>query len=187
MEERYPLKEDLVNYQGKWTNSESGIQYLRELAVVEEIYRSLDSNQAPKDPDEVHCMWSMWWEFLWSTPSSYTSTLALMSWAGIKAPTVGRLARQLQQFKENLSSTPTLQACVSAGERLSQQLLLFKDSMSSSSPKAAIISAVLCSRGKALWAHFHATLSFCLHDHKEDMRRWDGEPTSSLEAGVCEL
>ena len=31
------------------------------------------------------------------------------------------------------------------------------------------------------------TLWFYLRDHREDMRKWDGKPTSTLEARVCEL
>ena len=32
-----------------------------------------------------------------------------------------------------------------------------------------------------------ATLWFYLHDHREDMRKWDGKSTLTLEARVCEL
>ncbi|GAB0209328.1 hypothetical protein GRJ2_003398500 [Grus japonensis] len=53
MKARYPLKEDLVNYQGKWTTVEEGVQHLRDLAVVEVIYSKLDNNQASKHPDDV--------------------------------------------------------------------------------------------------------------------------------------
>jgi len=31
------------------------------------------------------------------------------------------------------------------------------------------------------------TLWFYLHEHREDMRKWDAKPTSTLEARVCEL
>ncbi|KAK4827542.1 hypothetical protein QYF61_018886 [Mycteria americana] len=37
----------------KWTNIEGGIQYLRELAMLEVICNNLDDNQASKDPDEI--------------------------------------------------------------------------------------------------------------------------------------
>ncbi|KAK4806974.1 hypothetical protein QYF61_027341 [Mycteria americana] len=67
-------KEELVNYRGKWTTAEEGVQYLRELAVVEVIYSDLDNNQASKDPDEVQCMRSMWRTFpasqLWIGPAN---------------------------------------------------------------------------------------------------------------------
>ncbi|KAK4811035.1 hypothetical protein QYF61_015739 [Mycteria americana] len=55
MKERYPFKEDVVYRPGKWTTMEKGIQYLRELAVLEVIYGDLDHEQLPKDPDEVQC------------------------------------------------------------------------------------------------------------------------------------
>ncbi|KAK4825473.1 hypothetical protein QYF61_027628 [Mycteria americana] len=65
---KYPFKEELVNsygiynsaLQSKWTTIEGGIQYMRELAVVEVTYNNLDDDQAPKDPDEIRCTWSMW-------------------------------------------------------------------------------------------------------------------------------
>lgn len=91
MKEGYPLKEDLINCQSKWTTTENGIQYPRDLAVGEVIYSSLDDNQASKDTDEVQCMRSVWWNFVWSAPPSCASTLVLMSWPDIKAPAVGRL------------------------------------------------------------------------------------------------
>ncbi|GAB0209890.1 hypothetical protein GRJ2_003454700 [Grus japonensis] len=57
---RYPFKEDLANYQGKWTTTDKGIQYLRELAVLEVIYDDLYNDEISKDPDDVLCIWAMW-------------------------------------------------------------------------------------------------------------------------------
>ena len=39
--ERYPFKEDVLFHPGKWTTMEKGIQYLRQLAVLEVVYRPL--------------------------------------------------------------------------------------------------------------------------------------------------
>ncbi|KAK4824465.1 hypothetical protein QYF61_015863 [Mycteria americana] len=55
MKERYPFKEDVIYHPGKWTTTERGVQYLRELAVLEVIYDDLDNKQLSKDPDEVKC------------------------------------------------------------------------------------------------------------------------------------
>ena len=55
MKGRYPYKEELVCLPVKWTTMEKGIQYLRELAVREVIYRDLDNEQISTDPDEVKC------------------------------------------------------------------------------------------------------------------------------------
>ncbi|KAK4806940.1 hypothetical protein QYF61_027307 [Mycteria americana] len=59
VKDRYPFKEELANSQSKWTTIEGGIQYLRELAMVEVIY-NLDDDQVSKDLDEIRCMGSMW-------------------------------------------------------------------------------------------------------------------------------
>ncbi|KAK4814672.1 hypothetical protein QYF61_024979 [Mycteria americana] len=48
-----PFKENVVYHPGKWTTMEKGIQYLRELAMLEVIYGDLDKKQLAKDPDEV--------------------------------------------------------------------------------------------------------------------------------------
>ncbi|GAB0209798.1 hypothetical protein GRJ2_003445500 [Grus japonensis] len=48
---RYPFKEDLVNSPGKWTTADEGIQYLRELAVLEVIYSDLDDEEVSKDKE----------------------------------------------------------------------------------------------------------------------------------------
>ncbi|GAB0189163.1 hypothetical protein GRJ2_001381600 [Grus japonensis] len=58
--ERYPFSEDVVCWPGKWTTMETGIQYLRELAVREMVYYDLDNAQLPTDPDEVQCTQPMW-------------------------------------------------------------------------------------------------------------------------------
>ncbi|KAK4810606.1 hypothetical protein QYF61_007343 [Mycteria americana] len=49
MKERYPFKEDVIYRPGKWTTMEKGIQYLRELAVLEVVYGELDDKRLPKD------------------------------------------------------------------------------------------------------------------------------------------
>ena len=43
VKDTYPFKEELVNSQSKWTTIEGGIQYLRELAMVEVMYNDLTS------------------------------------------------------------------------------------------------------------------------------------------------
>ncbi|KAK4828829.1 hypothetical protein QYF61_000886 [Mycteria americana] len=55
MKEIYPFKEDVIYCPAKWTTVERGIQYLRELAMLQGIYGDLDDEQLPKDPDEVQC------------------------------------------------------------------------------------------------------------------------------------
>ena len=126
-QERYPFKEELVCLPGKWTTMEKGIQYLRELAVREVIYKDLDDSQTSTDPDEVQCTRPMWRKFVQSAPSSYASSLAIMAWKEDEEPTVDEVAKQLQQYEESLSSS--LQACVSAVEKLSEEVHQLKESL----------------------------------------------------------
>ena len=60
MRARYLFKEDLVNSSGKWTTADEGIQYLRELAVLEVIYSALDDDEVSKDPEDVVCIRATW-------------------------------------------------------------------------------------------------------------------------------
>ncbi|KAK4828889.1 hypothetical protein QYF61_001447 [Mycteria americana] len=80
MKERYPFKEDVLYRPGKWTTMERGIQYLRELAVLEVIYGDLDNEQLSKEPDEVWCTRPTWWKLVRSAPESYANSLAILTW-----------------------------------------------------------------------------------------------------------
>ncbi|GAB0203749.1 hypothetical protein GRJ2_002840500 [Grus japonensis] len=51
---------DSQQLEGKWTTADEGIQYLRELAVLEVIYSDLDDDEVSKDPEDVECMRAMW-------------------------------------------------------------------------------------------------------------------------------
>lgn len=66
---RHLFKGDFVNYQGKWTTSEEGIQHLRELAVPEVIYSDLDDNQVSKDLNDLLCVCAMWRKVVQNTPA----------------------------------------------------------------------------------------------------------------------
>ena len=141
-------------------------------------------NHRPTDPDELQCTASMWRKFVRSTPSSYANSLAVVNWKGKDAPTVDEVAVRLQQYEESLSSS-----LVSAVEKLVKQL---EKNMSYSPPVRASVSAIKGKRFSAQEREYRGytpwgTLWFYLRDHGEDMRKWDGKPTSSLEARVCEL
>ncbi|XP_066841063.1 olfactory receptor 14C36-like [Anser cygnoides] len=72
---------------------ERGIWFLRELAMLEVIDSNLDNKQLSKDPDEVKCTRPMWQTFVHSAPSSYASSLAVMTWKDQEEPTwMNRLA-----------------------------------------------------------------------------------------------
>ncbi|KAK4818034.1 hypothetical protein QYF61_004158 [Mycteria americana] len=59
---RYPFKEDAICHPSKWTTMERGIQYLRELAVLEVIYGDLDNEQLSEGPDEAKCTQPLCWK-----------------------------------------------------------------------------------------------------------------------------
>lgn len=46
----------MLCHPGKWTTMDRGIQYLRQLAMLKEIYDDLDNEQLSKDPDKAKCI-----------------------------------------------------------------------------------------------------------------------------------
>lgn len=69
-----------------------GIQYLRQLTMLEEIYGHVDNKQLSKDPGEVKCTQPVRWKFVWDAPLSYINSLAVMAWKDDKGQMVDKLA-----------------------------------------------------------------------------------------------
>ena len=171
VKERYPFKEDVICRPSKWTTMEKGIQFLRELAVLEVIYDDLNNEQLPKDPDEVKCTRPMWRKFIRSSPSSYANSLAVITWKDGEEQTVDELASQLRQYEESLSSS-----LVSAVEKLSREIQQLREDKSYSPPVPTSISAIRSQRSFAQEREYkgytpRGTLWFYLRDHGEDMRK----------------
>jgi len=129
----------------------------------------------------------MWRKFVQSAPSSYANSLAVVNWKGKEAPTVDEVAIRLQQYEESLSFS-----LVSTVEELSREVWQIKENITYFTPIWASISAIRDWRFSAQEREYRGytprgTPWFYLRDHREDMRKWDGKPTSSLEARVREL
>ncbi|KAK4810453.1 LOW QUALITY PROTEIN: hypothetical protein QYF61_004233, partial [Mycteria americana] len=164
------------SHPGKRTTMENNIQYLRELAVLEVIYGDLDDEQLSNI--QMKCTRPMWWKFVRSTPASCANSLAILNWKDGEGPTVDEAASQIQEYEESLSSSLVL-----AVEKLSRKVQrLEEDSIS------AIRSQRSSAQGRGYRGYTpQGTLWFYLCDHGEDMRKWDGKPTSTLEARVREV
>ncbi|GAB0195093.1 hypothetical protein GRJ2_001974600 [Grus japonensis] len=120
-------------------------------------------------------------------PSSYANSLAVIDWKSEEAPTVDEVAGRLRQYEESLSSS-----LISAVEKLSQDIRQLKEDISYSPPAQTRIAAVRSKRFSAPERGYGAytprgILWFYLRDHGEDMRKWDGKPTSTLRARVRDL
>jgi len=86
------------------------------------------------------------------------------------------------QYEESLCSS-----LISAVQKLSREFHQFKEDMSYSPPVQTSISAIRSKRSFLRGRQYRGytpqgTLWFYLHDHGEDMRKWDGKPISTLEA-----
>ncbi|GAB0208519.1 hypothetical protein GRJ2_003317600 [Grus japonensis] len=126
-------------------------------------------------------------KFVQSAPSSYTNSLAVIDWKSEEAPTVDEVADRLRQYEESLSLS-----LVSAVEKPSREFQQFREDLSYSLPVQTSVSAIWSKRSSAQERGYRGhtprgTLWFFLPDHVEDMRKWDGKPTSILQARVHEL
>ena len=124
---RYPFKGDIVCRSNKWTTTEKGIKYLREMAVQEIIH---SNPQTIVDPDEAPSTRPLLWKFLQSAPSTYAHSLAIFTLVQKdRAVTVGEVANKLRQLEDSISSS--LQACVSAVEKLTEKSFWMEDRFNS--------------------------------------------------------
>ncbi|GAB0209016.1 hypothetical protein GRJ2_003367300 [Grus japonensis] len=152
---------------------ERGIQYLRELAVREMVYYDPDNTQLPTDPDEVQCIQPTWRKFVWSTPSSYANSLAVMDWEDKEESTVEKMASRLWQYEESLSSS-----LVSTVEKLSWEVQQLEENMSYSPPVWTSISAIR--RGSQQLTVLEAEVSLTGNE-------WEKHPTVTGPEDPCIL
>ncbi|GAB0208044.1 hypothetical protein GRJ2_003270100 [Grus japonensis] len=156
---------------GKWTTADEGIQYLRELAVLEVLHSDLDDDEVSKDPEDVLCTWAMWRKVIQSAPVSYSNIFAVMYYPDLDTPTVEKVSSWLQNFEENLCTSSPLWASVLAVR---------------GTPRNQSSPAPVRGKGSPRFMP-HGALWFFLRDQGEDVRKWDGEFTFKLEARICEL
>ncbi|KAK4815633.1 hypothetical protein QYF61_005195 [Mycteria americana] len=123
----------------------------------------------------------MWRKLVQSTPALYANSLAILTWKDEEGPTVDEVASQLWEYKESISSSLVL-----AVKKLSGEVQQLKEDT------PHLISAIRSQLSSAKERGYRGytprgTLWFYLHDHREDMRKWDGKSTLTLEARVLEL
>ncbi|RMB94834.1 hypothetical protein DUI87_28637 [Hirundo rustica rustica] len=195
--DRYLCKEDLQVHQGKWSTMEQGIRCLRELAVLEIIFS--EDERFPKSPDDVQCTSQMWLRFARLGPEMYSRYLATLQWREGEDK-VGVLVNKLRiyedtvtaPFRTHVSSVETrlaeqVRSLIEEGhQKLKKEL---KEEIYHISPEPTRVSAIRSRYPPARERGYtpRGNLWSFLREHGEDMRNWDGKPTSSLAARVREL
>lgn len=58
--ERYSFKDDLIGHPSKWNAMEKGTRCLKELAVLDAIYKDSNNKQPRVDPYDVQCTQLSW-------------------------------------------------------------------------------------------------------------------------------
>ena len=95
---------------------DDGIQYLRQLVVLEVIYGELDNGEVSKDPEGILSMQAMWRKVTQNVPASCTNSLAAGYCLHTDIPTVKRASSWLQNFEEGLHPSSSLQASALAAK-----------------------------------------------------------------------
>ncbi|RMC22373.1 hypothetical protein DUI87_00686 [Hirundo rustica rustica] len=180
-----------------WKTLEEGIQQLREVAVLEVLFRR--GGQHDNDPDKVRCTGQMLWNLATLRPSQYATYIATIH-PDNNRETVGSVANKLRNYKSIISSP--VQAQVSAvakelreeiREKMEEVTEKMEEMMRKNSSHVAPVRVtgprVRAQQPPARERGYtpRADLWYFLRDHGEDMGRWDGKRTSALAAWVREL
>ncbi|KAJ7418802.1 hypothetical protein BTVI_27377 [Pitangus sulphuratus] len=101
VKELYPAKNHLFVPRDVWWNLEEGVQYLRELAVLQVLYDEAGREEFPLDPGRAFCTFHTWHWLRESAPCRYSGTFPAIGWSA--RLTVNRLATRLCQYHQELS------------------------------------------------------------------------------------
>jgi len=122
IKEKYPFKDNLMPEKKKWTDTEKGIHYLREYAVVEMLQSPIfipDEPDQGHDPERVRHTPNLWRIFTKTAPGRYASTFAAIYGRGERRPLINEVINKLQDFELHLKP---LRACVSAITKVAEKL-----------------------------------------------------------------
>ncbi|PKU32206.1 hypothetical protein llap_17491 [Limosa lapponica baueri] len=138
------------------------------------IFSDLDDLQTSLDPDALQITRPVWRKRVWSAPAAYANVLALFCWRDDEAPMVGDMDAPMQHYANNLLSAP--QATVSVLKKsFGKANVSVGDKRSPTKP------------GREKQSTPRHILWSTLRNQGENMRNWDGKPTSALQTRVREL
>ncbi|XP_051647279.1 uncharacterized protein LOC127472742 [Manacus candei] len=213
--QRFPFKDYLPCPVRKWTKLEDAIQYLRELALLELMYEDPHYDPVTDDPEVAICTMPMWKKIIQGAPASYVHTLTGVMLPNMPETPVSMLCTVLRHMKETIESRNEFSRDYSdpsyrqrperdepygrfdyeddygdhrdrryrnrSADRSRPRSRSWSRSRSRSPSVTRRRSENPKRRSKRneLWSYLRA--------HGENMSKWDGEPTSRLEARVKEL
>lgn len=126
-----------------------------------------------------------------STPTACANPLATFFWKGDTPPTVGDVSWQCWEYEESIPSS-IIAAAEKLTGKLTHEFQQFRENVSYSLPVQACISTI---DSRCLFAQRRGYRRYTpwgtpwlyLWNHGEHMREWDGQPTLILDAQVQDL
>ncbi|KAJ7414759.1 hypothetical protein BTVI_40275 [Pitangus sulphuratus] len=164
----YPFKEYLTSSPGKWMTAEGGVQYLRELAMLELIYCNPDYFDI-LDPANLPCTNPMWRKVIKGVPAPYVNCLISVFHPKGDKLDVEIMCQWIRSIVENLGDLSDVQRQPTRSrERMERyhEYSRYEDDYEDRDDED-------------------------YRDYRdrpgENMKKWDGQPTSKLGARVREL
>ncbi|XP_048786349.1 uncharacterized protein LOC125686424 [Lagopus muta] len=125
VKEKYPFKNSLKIAMKKWDTVEKGIQYLREIGVVEMLYDPdfvPNHPQQNRDPERVRTTPEIWQKIVTTAPDKYAATLTSACdryQEQQRTPLIYELIVTLQNYEQLLSP---IHSAVAAISRMTEQV-----------------------------------------------------------------
>lgn len=153
---------------------QGGIQFLKELAILEMIYYNLTNVQPPTDPDKAQFLWPTGQQFVCSTLSLHPNWLAATTWRDKEAPAMDQVAQHLQQYGGEKQSCSLIYIYGSVSQLLTVSILLIKrkdvGSMHTASYPSVLPEGPLKGHEEMGWK-WVAPISFVLEDSQYERFR----------------
>ncbi|KAJ7396577.1 hypothetical protein BTVI_143875 [Pitangus sulphuratus] len=102
--EKYPFKKYLMSSPRKWMTAEEGIQYLRELAMLELIYCNPDYYNC-LEPEKISCTELMWRQVIKGAPASFVDCLIVVYNPKTDELNVDTMCSWIRTIAENLEDS----------------------------------------------------------------------------------
>lgn len=180
----YFLKDGLLLHQNEWNTMEQGIQYLRELAMLEVLYKVSKNEQSPINAGEVTWLIALYTNHV--AEHSMGCAIAICQLLGNdimerRRTKIRSSGYQTQLYEESISFL--IQACVLSMERLFEDLQKFKEVFHAPPVQNRIFcyckEVPPCSRSSRIWLNHREKLDPPGHKFSFKTGKKNGPPLTA--------